>query len=642
MAVGAALALEIVLAIILVAVPAGISRFEWNQLPNVIRQATEIGLFIQMQLVIIVLSGVVARRVFLFLAGRTFKQAASYGAHGTSRFAKKSELMNDSHFAKRTWKKSAQENLRNPSGIVFGLLERKPLILPEETTIPNRNIFLVGSPGSGKTQSYLLTNLIHEQERSIVVTDPKGEIYETTAKLKEEQGYEVRLVNFLEMNLSDRYNPLDYVMKETDAEQVATTIVANSGEKSNSENDFWTRSEIALLKTLLLYVRYECPEEANLAKVKEILTVQGRTPKKMDQFFGNLPTDHPAYQSYQIVRMAEDRTRASIFISLGITLSKFDASDVRKFTEKSDFSLDDIGKKKMVVYCILPIADATWEQLTSTFFTQLFQRLYYVADHHYNKLPVKVNFLLDEFVNIGKIPRFEQVLATCRSYGISISTIVQSMGQLVDLYTKERAEGIIGNCSLRYLLGVSDKMTADYFSELIGKTTIQTRSTSFTKGKEENSSLSKQYGERLLITPDELTRMGRNEGILLISGMFPVKLRKTYQWEFFKGILHDQNRSSRFAYQAPMSLELEDMQGVLAEQVNDEQENEQHEQNLDNYLDQAVEKLESRLRSNLTTSLEKELDDLLAKLTPTAPDYTEQKFDLLREFFMNMKQNHTD
>lgn len=629
--------LEIVLAILLVAVPAGLSQFEWGQLPDVIQQAMEIGLFTQMQLVIIALSFMVARRVFLFLAGRTYKHAAAYGAHGTSRFAKKSELMNDSYFAKHTWKKSPQENLQNPSGIIFGLLGNRPLILPEETRIPNRNIFLVGSPGSGKTQSYLLTNLIHEQERSIIVTDPKGEIYEATAKLKQEQGYEVRLVNFLEMNISDRYNPLDYITKEIEAEQVATTIVANSGDK-NAENDFWTRSEIALLKTLLLYVRYECPDEANLAKVKEILTVQGRTPKKLDMFFGKLPPDHPAYQSYLIVRMAEDKTRASIFISLGITLSKFDASDVRKFTEKSDFSLDDIGKKKMVIYCILPIADSTWEPLTSTFFTQLFQRLYYVADHNYNKLPVKVNFLLDEFVNIGRIPQFEQILATCRSYGISISTIVQSLGQLVDQYTKEKAEGIIGNCSLRYLLGVDDKMTAEYFSELIGKTTIQTRSTSKTKGKEENTSLSKQYGERSLITPDELSRMHRDDGMLLISGMFPAKLRKTYQWEYFKGILHDKNRSSRFHYQAPMTLEAENIQEVLIEEVQDEQQ----EQNMDTYFLRAVEQLERRLRSNISVVMEKELDDQLAKLAPTAPNYLEQKFDLLREFFINMQKNYTE
>lgn len=630
--------LEIVLAIVLVAVPAGLSQFEWDQLPDVIQQATEIGLFMQMQIVIIFLSGMVARRVFLFLSGRTYKHAAAYGAHGTSRFAKKSELMNDSYFAKHTWKKSSQENLQNPSGIIFGLLGNRPLILPEETRIPNRNIFLVGSPGSGKTQSYLLTNLIHEQERSIVVTDPKGEIYEVTAKLKQEQGYKVHLINFLEMNISDRYNPLDYITKEIEAEQVATTIVLNSGDKGNSENDFWTRSEIALLKTLLLYVRYECPDEANLAKVKEILTVQGRTPKKLDMFFGKLPPDHPAYQSYLIVRMAEDKTRASIFISLGITLSKFDASDVRKFTEKSDFSLDDIGKKKMVIYCILPIADSTWEPLTSTFFTQLFQRLYHVADHNYNKLPVKVNFLLDEFVNIGRIPRFEQILATCRSYGISISTIVQSLGQLIDQYTKEKAEGIIGNCSLRYLLGVDDKMTAEYFSELIGKTTIQTRSTSKTKGKEENTSLSKQYGERLLITPDELSRMHRDDGMLLISGMFPAKLRKTYQWEYFKGILHDQNRSSRFHYQAPMNLEVSNEQKEPKEEILDEQQ----EQNMDTYFPQAVEQLESRLRSNLSVVMEKELDDQLAKLTPTAPNYLEQKFDLLRDFFMNMQKNYTE
>jgi type IV secretion system protein VirD4 len=631
------LVLESALAILLVAVPAGLSQFEWSKLPDIIKQASMIDLFIKFQVIMVVLFCVIAYKVFHFLSGRKFKHAASYGAHGTSRFARKSELMDDKHFAKRTWSKGTENNLQNPAGILFGLYRNRPLILQEETSIPNRNVFLIGSPGSGKTQSYLLTNLIHERERSIVVTDPKGEVYEATAKLKEQQGYEVHLINFLEMNISDRYNPIDYITKEIEAEQVATTIVANSGDKSNSENDFWTRSEIALLKTLLLYVRYECPEEANLAKVKEILTVEGVTPKKMDQFFGKLPTDHPAYQSYLIVRMAEDRTRASIFISLGITLSKFDASDVRHFTEKSDFSLDDIGKKKMIIYCILPIADTTWEPLTSTFFTQLFQRLYYVADHNYNKLPVKVNFLLDEFVNIGRIPRFEQILATCRSYGISISTIVQSMGQLVDQYTKEKAEGIIGNCSLRYLLGVDDKMTAEYFSELIGKTTIQTKSTSKSKGKEKNTSLSKQYGERSLITPDELTRMDRNDGILLTSGMFPVKLRKTYQWEFFEGILHQDNRLSRFQYKAPMTEEIEENKR-MKEHREDQTPSNQEQSNVDSSMLTTIENLEIRIRFHLSMVDQKDLEEQLAKLSPSAPTYLDEKFQLLRTFYARIQK----
>lgn len=583
-----------------------------------------IDLFRKFQVIAFVLFCFFAYKSFQFLAGKKFKLAASYGAHGTSRFADMKELMDDQHFAKQTWKKSPKENLRNPSGIILGTLKEQPLILPENTSIPNRNVFLVGSPGSGKTQSYLLTNLIHEQTRSMVVTDPKGEIYEATAKLKQDQGYQVHLINFLEMGISDRYNPLDYIHKEIDAEQVATTIVLNAGENQH-DNDFWTRAEIALLKTLLLYVRLECPQEANLAKVKEILTIHGRTPEEMDAFFGKLRTDHPAYQAYLIVRMAEDRTRASIFISLGITLSKFDARDVRRFTQKSDFSLDDIGKQKMIVYCILPIADTTWEPLTSTFFSQLFQRLYHVADQNFNQLPVKVNCLLDEFVNIGKLPKFDQILATCRSYGISISTIVQSMGQLVDQYTKEKAEGIIGNCSLRYLLGVDDKMTADYFSELIGKTTIQTSSVSMSKGKEKNTSTSEQYGERMLMTADELTRMSRDEGLLLISGMFPVKLKKVYQWEFFRGLLNTENRISRYHYAAPLLHEAEEIH--VSEPV------EQKEQE-DVGLHVTVSKLEKRIRSTLTPDAKVELDGQLAALSSDASDYLDKKIALLRRFYM--------
>lgn len=485
--------------------------------------------------------------IFLFktMAGKaTYEEAADHGAHGTARFAKAHEVLNDVNFVKKTWNKSPTENLKNPSGLIFGLFEGKPLILHEETKIPNRNVFVVGSPGSGKTQSYILTNIIHERERSIVVTDPKGEIYEATANLKSQQGYEVRLINFKEMSISDRYNPIDYVTKEIEAEQVANTIVVNA--MGDQKPDFWTKAEVALLKTLILYVKYEFSTEPTLAKVKEILTVHGATPEDMDDYFSRLGTDHPAYQSYLIVRMAEERVRASIFISLGVTLSKFDPKDVRRFTECSDFRLDDIGKKKMILYIILPVADNTWEPLISTFFSQMFQRLYDVADRNFNKLPVKVNLLLDEFPNLGKIPNYEEILATCRSYGISASTIVQSINQLMDKYSKEKAEAIVGNCSLRFILGVGDKTTAEYFSELLGKTTVKTDGTSV--DKKGGGSTSFSYQQRNLLTPDELTRLPLGEAILFVSGSFAIKVQKTYQYLFYKGILQPSNQTSRFDY----------------------------------------------------------------------------------------------
>ena len=483
----------------------------------------------------------------LILGEGTYKNASGYGAHGTSRFAKDVEVFNDKEFVKKTFNKSPKKNLENKEGLIFGLLKSKPVILPENTNIPNRNVFIVGSPGSGKTQSYILTNIIFERNRSMVITDPKGEIFESTAKLKKQQGYEVRLINFKEMLVSDRYNPIDYITKEVEAEQVANTIVINS--MQGQKLDFWTKAEIALLKTLLLYVKYETPAEANLANVKRILTTHGSTPEDMDEFFSYLEPEHPAFSAYQIVRMASDKVRDSIFVSLAITLSKFDANDVRKFTETSDFLLDDIGKRKMIVYVVLPVADSTWEPLTANFFTQMFQRLYDVADRNFNKLPVPVNLFLDEFPNLGKIPGYEEILATCRSYGISSSTIIQSIGQLIDKYSREKAEAIIGNCSLRYLLGVGDKLTSEYFSDLIGKTTIRTQSSSVSKNAKGGSdSKSDSYTGRNLLTPDELTRMPREEAILLVSGGYSIQLKKTFQFTFFKGILNDDNKTSRFDY----------------------------------------------------------------------------------------------
>ena len=408
----------------------------------------------------------------------------------------------------------------------------------------------IGAPDAGKTQSYILTNIIFETERSMVATDPEGELYEKTARLKKQQGYEVRVINFKEMAFSDRYNPLDYIMKEIDAEQVATTIVLNSMQGEHRKIDFWNKAEISLLKTLLLYVKYEMPADANLFTVKKILTVYCNTPKKMEQFFKRLPVDHPAYSSYLNVRMAQEKVRDSIFVSLAMTLSKFEAQDVRRFTEMSDFLLDDIARKKMIVYVILPVADSTWEPLTANFFTQMFQRFYAVADRNFNKLPVPVNLLLDEFPNLGTIPGYEEILATIRSYGVSVSTIVQSLGQLIDMYNKEKTGfPIVNNCRFRLLLGVGDNLTAEYFSKTMGPTTIQTHSSSTSNNPKGGSdSKSENYTGRELKKLDEIIRTDRDKAYLLVSGCNPIEIEKAYQYKLFKGILNEDNKISRFNY----------------------------------------------------------------------------------------------
>ncbi|MEK4799989.1 type IV secretory system conjugative DNA transfer family protein [Thermoactinomyces sp. FSL K6-2592] len=582
--------IELLLAGVIVTFPELWKVFKviFNHPFEVLQEAMQHPIFRSLQLGVLALAGWMGYYLFRQLRGETYQKAARYGAYGTSDEAKPEEILDNVQFCKRTWNKSPSQNLENPHGLIFGLLKNgikeQPLILPEDTKIPNRNVFVVGPPGSAKTQGYVLTNILHERERSIVVTDPKGELYELSSQIKRQQGYEVHLVNFKEMRYSDRYNPIEYLEKEIDAEQVATTVVMNSQQGNKSEMDFWTRAEVALLKTLLLYVKYECPDDPTMAKVKEILTRHGETPEKMDAFFDRLDPDHPAYRAYEIVRMAQDKTRASIFISLGITLSKFDSTDVRWFTQTNDFHFDDIGKKKICLYVILPVADPTWEPLISTFFNQLFQRLYDVADHNFNRLPVPVNLFLDEFPNLGRIPGYEEILATCRSYGISCSTIVQSFGQLIDKYNKEKAEAILANCSLRYLLGVNDKLTAEYFSELIGKTTIQTSSSSVSKNHGNwgsgSTSNSEQYAARNLFTPDELMRMDREQAILLVTGLNPIRLRKIYQFKFFKGILNESNKTSRFDFISSTPQKEEHEEEAFDDQLSDS----------DDFLDEEIDK----------------------------------------------------
>lgn len=201
-----------------------------------ISEAWVLSFFRKLQWVVLLLYGVLGVKMYRRFRGKKYEEAHSYGSHGSSRFAKKEEVMNGKFFAKKTWaSRNPEKNLQNPSGLIFGILKNKPLILPEDTKVPNRNVFVIGPPGSHKTQGYVLTNIIHERNRSIVVPDLKGELFEKTARLKQKQGYEVRMINFKNMEISDRFNPLQYIEKEVDAEKIATAIVINSQQENKAD-----------------------------------------------------------------------------------------------------------------------------------------------------------------------------------------------------------------------------------------------------------------------------------------------------------------------------------------------------------------------------------------------------------------------
>lgn len=438
------------------------------------------------------------------------------------------------------------------NGTILGIVDKK-IVYQNNSTKPNRNIFVVGGPGSYKTQSVVITNLFNETENSIVVTDPKGELYEKTAGIKLAQGYQVHVINFANMVHSDRYNPFDYIQRDIQAETVATKIVQS--ENAEGKKDVWFSTQRQLLKALILFVmNHRSPEQRNLAGVTQILqendveAEEKGADSPLDSLFLDLTMTDPARRAYELgFKKAKGEMKASIIESLLATISKFVDQEVADFTSFSDFDLKDIGQKKVVLYVIIPVMDNTYESFINLFFSQLFDELYKLAADHHAKLPHQVDFILDEFVNLGKFPKYEEFLATCRGYGIGVTTICQTLTQLQALYGKDKAESILGNHAVKICLNAANDVTAKYFSDLLGKSTVKvetgSQSTSHSKEESHSKSDSYSYTSRSLMAPDEIMRMSEDQSLLIFSNARPVQATKAFQFQLFPGADHLVNLS---------------------------------------------------------------------------------------------------
>lgn len=426
---------------------------------------------------------------------------------------------------------------------VLGMVNNSVLFQNNNTT-PNRNIIVFGGPGSYKTQSVVITNVFSESENSIVVTDPKGEVYEKTVAVKIRQGYTPFVINFDDMLHSNRYNPLDYISRDIDATTVADKIVESSNR--DAKRDIWYYSQRALLKALILYVLHESmPEDRNLRGVTRFLqsfsVEKDKTGKsELDRQFEKLDINHPARRAYELgFKKSQGELQGSIIMSLLTTISDFVDDEVGEFTSFSDFDLKDIGRDKIILYVKIPILKKAFESLANLFLSQLFERLYDLAAENHAHLPNCVDFILDEFVNLGKFPNYEEFLATCRGYGIGVTTICQTLTQLQDKYGRDKAESILGNNAVKICLNAANRTTAKYFSDLLGKSTVkvETGSESYSRSERESHSTSDSYSyiSRDLMTADEIGKMPPDEAVLVFSNKNPVKVKKAFQFKLFPG-----------------------------------------------------------------------------------------------------------
>lgn len=403
--------------------------------------------------------------------------------------------------------------------------------LPQEHQT-NHNILVVGGSGSGKTQYYVKPNLL-QANCSYIVCDPKGEIYRSVGGLLEEEGYEVTILNLVDMEHSDCYNPFIYLHSDTDAIKLVTNLIQNTTPKKAQINDpFWDKAETALLTALILYLIHEAPpEEQNFATL--MYMIENASAREEDEsykspidlLFDDLELSDPesiALKEYRVFKQASGKTAKSILISAAVRLAAFNLPALANITSRDDLSLGTLGDRKRVIFAVIPDNDTSFNYIVGMLYSQAFQELYYAADNFYGgRLPVPVRVLMEEFANVALPDDFERILSTCRSREISINIVVQNMAQLKALF-KDSWENITGNCDTLLYLGGNEQSTHDYISKALGKETIDTRTRGITKGRSGSSNTNYQNAGRELLTPDEVRMLSNRKALIFIRGERPV------------------------------------------------------------------------------------------------------------------------
>ena len=396
----------------------------------------------------------------------------------------------------------------------------------------NLNTLVCGGSGAGKTRFYCKPNLM-QANTSFVILDPKGEIVRDVGKLLETKGYEIKVLDLISMEKSHCYNPFVYLQNDNDIQRLVTNLFKSTTPKGSQSNDpFWDTAASMLLLALVFYLHYEAPpDEQNFAMVMEMLRAgaiedeDDNRPSPLDCLFDELADDNPehiAIKYYRSYHSGSAKTLKSIQITLAARLEKFNLESLASLTSTDELELGTLGEKKTALFALIPDNDTSFNFLVSILYTQLFQQLFYSADHiHGGSLPIPVHFLMDEFANVSLPDDFDKILSVMRSRSVSVSIILQNLAQLKALFEKQW-ESIVGNCDEFLYLGGNEQSTHKYVSELLGKATIDTNTYGKSEGRSGSYSTNYQISGRELLTPDEVRMLDNQYAILFIRGERPV------------------------------------------------------------------------------------------------------------------------
>lgn len=397
----------------------------------------------------------------------------------------------------------------------------------------NLNVLVCGGSGAGKTRFFGKPNVMQCGNSSYVILDPKAEILRDTGNLLEEKGYEVRVLDLINMEKSHCYNPFKYLQTDNDVQRLVTNIFKSTTPKgSQSQDPFWDTAASMLLLALIFYLKYEAPEEEqNFQMVMEMIMAgdideeQDNIPSPLDILFDRLEYQDPyhiAVKYYRNYRSGAAKTLKSIQITLVARLEKFNLESLANLTKYDELDLPSLGEKKTALFAVIPDNDTSFNFLVSILYTQLFQQLFYIADNKYNgSLPIHVHFVMDEFANVSLPDDFDKILSVMRSRGISVSIILQNLAQLKALFEKQW-ESIVGNCDTFLYLGGNEQSTHKYVSELLGKETIDLDTYGKSSGRSGSYSTNYQITGRELMTADEVRLLDNRYALLFIRGERPI------------------------------------------------------------------------------------------------------------------------
>lgn len=516
--------------------------------------------------------------MFVLLAQMTrkkstgYKDAAGHGAYGDSVFSNVEDLREGGLIAPEKESKWSEKNplktLGASEGIILGRIDDELVIIPPDSSLDNRNVLLVGSSGSAKGQAFVINNIINNRESSIIVTDPKGELFIQTSDIKRDQGYRVLQVDFLNLK-GNRYNPLAYIKTSLSATKLAQTISLNSAK--DVKQDFFFNTAKDLLAGLIIYATKEHTEANISGTIKGLFNEISNDEYFLTNLCDEIGNRHPAYQYLKDAAASTGNTRTSILSSFAQQTGVFSLFEVAMLTEKNDFSFYEIQEQKTILYVKIPVKDNPVPALTATFFDQLITTLYEIGDENESVLPIPTIFLFDEFANIGKINDYDRTLSTCRGYEMSIISVVQDLAQLDNIYGKDLTRTIVNNHDTTLFLRTRDPETAKFFERLAGDTTIKFNTTSTSNGgglfyllglgqANASKSTNEQLIKKPLISEAELLSMNPPDKCYVFMPGHKIEMQKAYQSIIYKGFVTgtkkvNVNGVNRFPYVYPQNRE---------------------------------------------------------------------------------------